>query len=59
MDIQEWHQVHKCCPECNSKSVSQTLVGCVTVDGVYDDNINTASCKCGWQGMVKDLVKES
>jgi len=56
----EWYNNHKCCPNCNSKHINQTLVGAIHISGEpFEDNVNNATCcKCNWKGKVKDLIPE-
>jgi hypothetical protein len=57
----DYYEVHKACPSCGNTSTSQTYVGgSIPVVGheyVHTDP-NRATCNCGWQGMVEDLVPE-
>lgn len=55
MTKQEWEFNHAACPNCGETKLKQTLVGVPEIDGQYEDNINTATCGCGWAGKVADL----
>lgn len=62
--IKRYCEQHKACPECGSTSTCQTHCGYiipvidengkVTNEDSYK-NENSATCKCGWKGIVHDL----
>lgn len=53
----EWNKNHKRCPECGSAELGQTLLAPIHIAGQgYVDNVNKATCSCGWFGMVNELV---
>lgn len=55
----EYYSKHKCCPNCKSEYISQTLV-CYIVDPKHPEKFkdnNYCHCfDCGWNGTVHDLV---
>lgn len=53
----EWYSEHQACPDCDNTKLMITLAG-VIEDPLrdFEDNINTAECKCGWYGPVKELL---
>lgn len=58
---QRYYREHKRCPACRNETLRQSYVGFIE-DGddifkPYKDT-NKASCKCGWEGIVHDLVGE-
>lgn len=57
MNRQEWDFQHAACPKCGSTETKQTLIGVPEIEGQYQDDINTAECKCGWSGPVRELVQ--
>jgi len=54
MDL--YYPMHSCCPECGSGSIEQTCVGYMFNDIETAKDRNSASCGCGWNGIVHDLV---
>ena len=53
----EYESKHTNCPKCRSNDIATTCVG-VGLIGDYRDT-NRATCqKCGWIGIVDDLVSE-
>lgn len=54
----DWAKAHKCCPQCGSSAIVQTLLGVMFRPGLpYEDNENEGRCgPCGWKGPVKELV---
>jgi len=56
--VAEFDKKHKRCPKCkNEKHISQTYTGPVYIAGEpYEDNINYATCPCGWHGKVNQLI---
>lgn len=62
MTREEWNVQHSACPACgNTENICTTLAGVVETkneDGnvSYEDNINTATCQCGWKGNVSEMV---
>ena len=55
---EEWINSHKCCPQCGSSDIEVSNMAVTASDDEYRDDINTAKCKCGWKGMVKNLVSD-
>ena len=53
IDTLEYRNEHALCPKCLNKDVGSTTVGCISEP--YKDT-NHAHCKCGWEGIVHDLV---
>ena len=52
-----FNQTHCCCPKCGNDKTAQSYVRVVYRVGVpYSDDVNTASCSCGWRGKVNELV---
>lgn len=55
----EYNSHHKFCPKCANDQIKQTYVGIVfdlSNPDSYQD-INRATCKCGWEGTIHDLVE--
>lgn len=63
--LANYNRLHELCPECraNKKSMSVTYMGYVlsfdengeVTDESYADR-NQVICKCGWSGIIHDLV---
>ena len=52
-----FNEKHVACPDCDNTIIQVSLLGIVDYDDRdYEDNFNTAKCKCGWKGMVRDLL---
>lgn len=49
----EYRKEHVCCPECGSTLLEVTCVGYL---GEKDEN--RATCTCGWEGIVDDLIPD-
>ena len=56
--IDDYYKDHKVCPKCGSK-VSSTYMGYVFYKGKPFKDENECTCKCGWEGICDDLVKEN
>jgi len=52
-----YYREHKRCPKCGNATLYQNYVGFIERHGVIYKDMNDASCKCGWRGMVHDLIK--
>lgn len=52
----QYYNKHRFCPQCGNEEVSRTCVGSLRVSIVSPDT-NKATCKCGWVGIVHDLVQ--
>ena len=55
----EYNRLHACCPQCGSSSIEQTLMGHVLPEDATLNDINdtnTASCGCGWKGVVHKML---
>jgi hypothetical protein len=48
---EEYYRLHECCPICGNDCIETTCVGYLNRD------MNKARCKCGWTGLVDDLVQ--
>ena len=48
----QYYKDHKCCPLCSNEEIERTCMGFI----IGDKDINRASCRCGWKGIVNDLV---
>lgn len=56
--IQErYYDNHKRCPNCGNTKLSQTYVGFI-IQSPHDTDTNKVTCKCGWTGIVHDLVED-
>jgi hypothetical protein len=53
---QAFYANHCYCPLCGNDRITQTCVGFVSSDPAYYTDTNKAYCKCGWHGLVCDLV---
>jgi hypothetical protein len=51
---QAWDNLHRCCPQCGAESIERTCMGHLGIA----DNVNRATCACGWRGKVCDLVRQ-
>jgi hypothetical protein len=52
-----WNKLHEACPDCNNTQLMVTMVGVLEDENRdFEDNFNTAECKCGWRGPVRDLL---
>ena len=58
MNREEWSKQHEVCPKCGGSRLQVTTIGIPEVDGKYEDNMNTASCGCGWAGKRSECVPE-
>jgi hypothetical protein len=62
MNREEWDSLHKCCPNCRSTHLIQTLIRVPEVvkeDGTieYEDDVNSFECQaCGTKGKRSELV---
>jgi hypothetical protein len=55
--IEDYYKEHTCCPMCGSSENSQTLVGYVyNGDEPYIDKNIVECLKCGWKGIIHDLI---
>jgi hypothetical protein len=57
--MEQYHKEHYCCPVCQSKNYSCTMVGFIYDPGHPEDykDSNSVHCyTCGWKGVVHDLV---
>lgn len=51
-----YNRNHCCCPRCGYNEIESTCVGYIAVDwDTYQDG-NRANCRCGWRGIVHDLI---
>lgn len=55
---EEYAENHKCCPKCNSDYIESQTRGFLFIDGIDYEDKNKAFCKCGWSGIVHDLVRK-
>ena len=52
----KYYKLHVACPECGNKKTAQTYIWYPIWDETSTDD-NECKCKCGWSGIVHDLVK--
>lgn len=53
----EFYANHCACPDCDNTVLNYTMISVLQYEGVdFEDKFNTASCKCGWRGPVRDLL---
>lgn len=56
-EADEWYRMHSRCPECGEVPES-TTIGVIHVAGKeFFDDVNTSQCRCGWEGMIYQLVE--
>lgn len=56
-EADDWYRLHQRCPECGEHAIP-TAMGAMNIHGKpFFDDVNTAQCKCGWEGMVYQLVE--
>ena len=53
----KYYEKHACCPVCGSGSIETTCIGYVSHDLFHHEDSNDANCRCGWRGVVNDLVE--
>lgn len=56
MTIGEYCKLHRACPSCGSDEVVTTCKGYIIVDVTRFKDENQVKCKCGWRGIVHDLL---
>lgn len=49
---------HQCCPSCGGTDIHTTTIGYILIDPATYKDCNRASCFCGWDGIVHNLVPE-
>jgi hypothetical protein len=54
MTTADYYELHKYCPQCRDDDYECTMVG-----GLFLKDRNKVWCRCGWTGIVDDLVAES
>lgn len=56
--IHRYNSSHQKCPKCGGTDNCQTLLGYILDPNDYDNykDGNHVTCKCGWKGIVHDLV---
>lgn len=57
----QYYAAHARCPQCQAtRSTTQTYMGYIMVIGREDQykDENTATCKCGWKGIVDEMMPE-
>jgi hypothetical protein len=57
-ELQEYNKNHVACPQCFSKSVWQTCMGCLWLNEKYKDTNRARCSNCDFVGIVDDLVPE-
>ncbi len=58
MSKEEYYLKHKACPVCNNINLMETYVGYIYYEDKEFKDENMAQCKCGWEGLVHNLVKK-
>ena len=57
---EEYYQGHKFCPKCGNRKANmfQTCFGFIFYEGEPYKDENECECKCGWVGIVDDLIEK-
>lgn len=61
VSLERYSKAHQRCPQCKAtRSTTQTYVGYIMVIGSEDQHRdkNEAVCRCGWKGIVHDMLPE-
>jgi hypothetical protein len=56
-----YYKSHARCPDCKAtRSTTQTYMGYIMVIGREEDykDENRSECRCGWKGIVHDMLPE-
>lgn len=60
--MEKYLKEHAVCPKCGSKNYAQTIVGYIYDSRHSEDykDMNSVTCnKCGWHGIIHELVPEN
>lgn len=55
-EFDRYHRMHCVCPKCGGKEIESTTIGYVIHDADTGRDENPAFCRCGWKGIVHDLL---